>query len=115
MSPVSTPSVTAKAAAAASQQAVTAPTAVAAPDLVAVAERVADPAAALARVREAADRYRAAAAKLEEWRLERQAAVLHAKAAGANAHQIAEAAGISDQRTSLILANATALVNQLRG
>jgi len=90
-----------------SEQTVTPPTAVAAPDLAAVAERGAERAAALARVHQAADRHRAAAAELEEWRQERQAAMLHAKAAGANAHQIAEAAGISDQRTSLILAKPT--------
>lgn len=104
MSRVSVPE---KAAAAASEQAVTVPPAAAAQDLGAVAERTADPAIALARVHQAAELYREAAAKLEEWRRQRQAAVLHAKAVGASAHQIAEAAGISDQRMSLILANAT--------
>jgi hypothetical protein len=89
------------------EQVATPPTAVAAPDLAAVTERGAEPAGALARVHQAADRYRAAAAELEAWRQERQAAMLHAKAAGANAHHIAQAAGISDQRTSLILAKAT--------
>ena len=104
MSPVSTPVTEGQGV---TEQAVTPPTAVAAPDLAAVTQRGAEPAAALANVHQAADRYRAAAAELEEWRQERQAAMLHAKAAGANAHQIAEAAGISDQRTSLILARAT--------
>jgi len=41
--------------------------------------------------------------------------MLDAKAAGANAEQIAAAAGISAQRMSVILAKPRALVNQLRG
>lgn len=104
---VSTPPGTPKAAAAASERAVTAPAPAAAPALDAGAGRVTDPAAALARVHQAADRYRDAAAELEERRRERQAAVLYAKAFGASAHQIAEAAGISDQRMAWILANGT--------
>jgi hypothetical protein len=108
MSPVSTPVGEGKGGGrCVTEQAVTPLTAVAAPDLAAVTERGAEAAAALARVHQAAERYRAAAAELEEWRQGRQAAMVHAKAAGANAHQIAEAAGISDQRTSLILAKAT--------
>jgi hypothetical protein len=92
MSPGSTPFVTAKAAAAARE---------------AGAERVTDPAAVLARVHQAADRYREAAAELEERRRARRAAVVHAKDVGASVHQIANAAGISDQRMSWILANAS--------
>lgn len=107
MLPVSTPSGTAKAAAIASERAVTAPTTAAAPARDAVAGRVTDPVAALARVHQAAERYREAAAELEERRQERQAAVLHAKSVGASAHDIAEAAGVSDQRMSWLLANGT--------
>jgi len=49
--------------------------------------------------------YREAAAQLEERRRDRRAAVLHAQAAGASVHQIAEAAGISPQRMSQIVSN----------
>jgi response regulator of citrate/malate metabolism len=94
MSPVSTPSVTAEA-----------PAAAVAVDT--VVRPIADQAAALARVHQAADRYREAAAELEQRRQERQAAVLHANAVGASAQRIAEAAGISAQRMSWVLANAT--------
>ena len=41
--------------------------------------------------------------------------MLDAKAAGANAEQIAAAAGISAQRMSVILAKPHAPVNQLQG
>ena len=112
---VSTPTGTAKAAAIASDRAVTPPATAAAPLHDAVAGRVTEPAAALARVHQAAERYRNAAAELEERRQERQAAMLHAKAAGANAEQIAAAAGISAQRMSVILAKPHAPVNQLQG
>ena len=106
MVPASTPSGTATVAAGASEQAVrAAPATAAAPALDAVAGHATDPAAALARVHEAAKRYRDAAAQLEERRQERQAAVLHAKSVGASAHRIAEAAGIADQRMAWILAN----------
>jgi hypothetical protein len=104
---VSTPTGTAKAAAIASDRAVTPPATAAAPLHDAVAGRVTEPAAARARVHQAAERYRNAAAELEERRQERQAAVLHAKSVGASAHHIAEAAGISDQRMAWILANCT--------
>jgi len=109
MSPVSTPSATVKVAATPREHAVTPPATAVARD--AVAERVIDPASALARVRTAADRYRAAAAEVEERRRARKAAMLDAKAVGASAHQIAEAAGITDQRTFWILTNALARVN----
>jgi len=105
MFPVSTPSGITKAAASASERAVTAPATAAVPALDAVAGPMNDSAAALARVHQAAERYRDAAAELEERRRERQAAVLHAKSVGASAHRIAEAAGISDQRIAWILAN----------
>jgi hypothetical protein len=102
-----TATATAKAAATASERAVTVLATAAAPALDAASARVTDPAPALARVDQAAERYRDAAAELEERRQERRAAVLHAKSVGASAHQIAEAAGISDQRASWILANGT--------
>ena len=103
MSPVSMPLARVMAAATPRERAVKPPAAAIALD--AVAQCAIDPAAALARVHESADRYREAAAQLEERRRDRRAAVLHAQAAGASVHQIAEAAGISPQRMSQIVSN----------